>query len=184
MQIAWIMSRSAKKHSSGFYDDNDNNNMKKYPRQKNDESSSSSSSDSFHITNHSNSKYRLPTPPPAPMLPPYKRTISDEIVEINDSDDDNNNEEASPDRHRVQEESIDTDKREDSNSSDVIFVGDSTEEIEKLSWIISDCKLNLTLTVKPFTTFAFILVALDPADKVSAADFKILKLLGTGAYGR
>lgn len=142
------MSRSPKKHSSGFYDDNDNNNMKKSSRQKNaGYGETSSSSDYWRKSN--GMKYRLPTPPPAPALSPYKiNNPDDEIVEIADTDSeaeityDNNNEESSPDRHRVQgdRDSVDTEKREDSTSSDVIFVGDSTEEIEKLSWIISDSK--------------------------------------------
>jgi hypothetical protein len=127
-----------KKYSSGFHEGNDSSSMKKC-RQKNGESSNSS--DFYHRQNHG-PKYRLPTPPPAPSLSPFKRNEqNNEIVEIkSDLEEDishNNNEEALPDRHRKQE-SVDTGKREDSNSSDVIFVGDSTEEIEKLSWITSD----------------------------------------------
>lgn len=140
------MSRSMKKYSSGFHECNDSSIMKKSSRQKNTNGESSNSGDFYYQRQNHGPKYRLPTPPPAPMLSPYKRNISNEceVVEINsDSEEDisydNNNEEASPDRHRMQE-SVDTEKREDSNSSDVIFVGDSTEEIEKLSWIISDSR--------------------------------------------
>jgi hypothetical protein len=131
------MSRSLKKHSSGFHEGYDN--MKK-SRQKNGETSSTSSEYNYR---HNGPKYRSSTPPPAPMLSPLKRGDC-EVVEINsDSDEDisydNNNEEALPDRHRMQE-SVETEKRDDSNSSDVIYVGDSTEEIERLSWITSNGK--------------------------------------------
>lgn len=141
------MSRSVKNHSSGFYDDNDNN--MKSSRHKNAANGETSSSSSDYCRQSNGPKYRLPTPPPPPSLPPYKRPLADdmEIVEIDDSDDeisyDNNNEEASPDRHRVQDrESIDTEKRNDSSSSDVIFLEDSTEEIENLSKIVSDGNLS------------------------------------------
>jgi hypothetical protein len=41
------------------------------------------------------------------------------------------------------------------------------------------------ILVDRVVTFLLLLsVHLDPTDKVSAMDFKILKLLGTGAYGR
>lgn len=139
-----------KKYSSGFHEGNDNSSMRK-SRQKNatNGETSSNSSEYYDHRQINGPKYRLPTPPPAPMLSPLKRNVPDEyeVVEINsDSEEDisydNNNEEALPDRHRMQE-SVDTEKREDSNSSDVIFVGDSTEEIEKLSWIISDGKNSL-----------------------------------------
>lgn len=130
------MSRSMKKYSSGFHEGYDSS-MKKF-RQKNGENSSTSSE---HTYRQNNGPKYLSSPPPAPILSPLKRADS-EVVEINsDSDEDisydNNNEEALPDRHRMQE-SVDTEKREDSNSSDVIFVGDSTEEIERLSWITSN----------------------------------------------
>lgn len=110
--------------------------MRKFP-QKNGESSSTSSEYTYQQTN--GPKYQS-SPPPAPILSPMKRNEY-EVVEINsDSEDisyDNNNEEALKDLHR-QQESVDTEKRDDSNSSDVIFVGDSTEEIERLSWITSN----------------------------------------------
>jgi hypothetical protein len=143
-QITWTMSRSGKKHSSGFYDDNDNSNMKKSSRHKNVANGETSSSRSDYWRKSNGAKYRLPTPPPAPILSPYRREEIEIVNLDSDSEEeisyDNNNEEASPDRHRVQEdrESIDTEKREDSNSSDVIFVEDSTDDIEKLSWIVSD----------------------------------------------
>ena len=134
------MSRSTKKYSSGFHEGNESSMMKKSSRHKNATNGETSSNSSEYYR----PKYRLPSPPPAPMISPYKRNfpINNEVVEINsDSEEDisydNNNEEASPDRHRMQE-SVETDKREDSNSSDVIFIGDSNEEIEKLSWITSD----------------------------------------------
>lgn len=138
------MSRSAKKHSSGFYDDNDNNSMKQFFRQKHNENGGTSSSSSDYLRQENDRpKHRMPTTPPAPMLSPYK--IDEEIYVINsDSEDEisnnNNNEEASPDRHRVPEDrdSIDTEKRDDSNSNDVIFVEESTEEIENLSCITSN----------------------------------------------
>jgi hypothetical protein len=135
------MSRSLKKHSSGFHEGYDS--MKK-SRQKNPTNGENSSTSSEYNYRHNNGpKYRSSTPPPAPMLSPLKRGDC-EVVEINsDSDEDicydNNNEEALPDRHRMQE-SVETEKRDDSNSSDVIYVGDSTEEIERLSWITSNGK--------------------------------------------
>ncbi|CRL03025.1 CLUMA_CG016465, isoform A [Clunio marinus] len=99
----------------------------------------------------------------------YSNIMKDnEIETINlDSDDDNNNENSSPDRHQLARD--DSDDRE-SNDTDVEFVS-ATQPIyeeptfEELSKIRSDVKLL-------------------PEDKVSADDFKILKLLGTGAYGR
>lgn len=136
-----------KKYSSGFHEGNESSMMKKSSRHKNPINGETSSNSSEYFYRQNNGpKHRLPTPPPAPIISPYKRIFpnDNEVVEINsDSEEDisydNNNEEASPDRHRMQE-SVETDKREDSHSSDVIFVENSNEEIEKLSWITSDSK--------------------------------------------
>jgi hypothetical protein len=170
-----------KKYSSGFHEEYDKS-MRKF-RQKNGETSSTSSE--YNYRQNNGPKYPS-TPPPAPVISPLKRTDY-EVVEINsDSEEDisydNNNEEALPDRHRIQD-SVDTEKRDESTSSDVIFVGDSTEEIERLSWITSNGK-DFLVVLGFFAKLSLFLVHLDPDDRVSAADFKILKLLGTGAYGR
>lgn len=163
--------RKAAKYSSGFFDDNTSSiNLQAQSRmnilQENDETSSSEEEDSQQSDDHSS----LHVSDPKPFLP------SEEIVTIDDSDDeqdtsyDNNNEEDLPDRHRFNEnddvrDSNDTVKNEESDSdNDVVCTGEIDDFVEK-SRISSNISLN-------------------PEDKVSIENFELLKLLGTGAYGK
>lgn len=96
-----------------------------------------------------------------------------EVVTIDDDTDeeffDNNNEEASPDRHLDDHCDSDETERDDSESSDVVCVGGFMPTAQDQSIQLS----KIRSTAEP----------LHPADRVSMRNFKLLKLLGTGAYG-
>lgn len=161
--------RKATKYSSGFFDDT---------------SSLASSVINSSTTDRQSSMSRnqRSEPPSCDVSPRHRDNgndlkspfIPEDIVTIDDSEEecsfDNNNEEASPDRHRYEYEDIrdsnDTVKNEenDSDSDDVVFCREIDEFVEK-SRISSNISLN-------------------PKDKVSINNFKLLKLLGTGAYGK
>lgn len=143
------------------------NTRKMNVRQDNDAASSSDEGSSRHQNGHS----------PALFITPVSLQTHEDIVTIDDSDEeqdistDNNNEEASPDRHRYNgnddvRDSNETERNEDtdSDSDDVVFAGEIDEFVEK-SRISSN-------------------ILLHPEDKVSIENFKLLKLLGTGAYGK
>lgn len=129
------MSRSSKKHSSGFHEEYDTGAM--------DGESSSASEDRQYSTRRMHQKVE-------PSLLPIV-TIS-----IEDSDDelDNNNEESSPDRHRrgfegeeQLRDSNETTKRQDTDDSDNEVV-EVSDEIENISKIVSNG--NNILEVKNF----------------------------------
>ena len=120
----------------------------------------------------------------------------EEVIEI-DSDDsrdgfgNNNNEESSPDRQRAYEQNNNNDSDDhDSTSSDVVVVSDDYqrfyEDIEQSSRITSTGKMKFPSFENKFVFDKInkISVQLNPEDKVNKNDFKILKLLGTGAYGK
>lgn len=98
-----------------------------------------------------------------------------DVVTIDDDTDeepyDNNNEETSPDRHRDYEnDHRDSDETEVNDSeSDVVCVEDFIPSAHEQSIELS----KIRTTGEP----------LHPADRVSIKNFKLLKLLGTGAYG-
>lgn len=100
-----------------------------------------------------------------------------EVVTIDDDTDEeddpcnNNNGEASPDRHREYENDLrDSEETERNDSeSDVVIVNDALPTAAELSIELSKIRSK----GEP----------LHPDDRVSIKNFKLLKLLGTGAYG-
>lgn len=114
----------------------------------------------------------------------------EEVVTIEDSDEEmsynNNNEEISPYKTRHNKKNETPAKKNEESDDEVIFVGEDTMELESLSKIDTKGKVfNISIFSCPAThTIRMFSVKLDPREKVSAKNFQILSLLGTGAYGR
>lgn len=98
--------------------------------------------------------------------PPKNLDLSEVVTIDDDSDDDNNNAESSPDRHQAVEndqsycDSDETDRRQESTSSDVVIVEEyptkELEEIEELSRITSNgkfffCRVDLNVNPEMFS---------------------------------
>lgn len=124
---------------------------------------------------------------------------ANEVIEI-DSDDsqDEMNMTNNNDRSK-NEQNNNRDSDRESTSSDIVIVNDQYQifyaDIERLSTIKSNGEhtrdletLKIIAVIKKFVLikiiFYYLAEPLHPNDKVSAKNFKILKLLGTGAYGK
>ncbi|CAG9801084.1 unnamed protein product [Chironomus riparius] len=166
------MDKSSKKHNHNKFGDTDKNNKMRNVQNGFHESGSDSEiyEDVQRDVNRSYKNHR--GPPAKPETEDEEE--AEEVIEIDSEDSrdgyrNNNNEESSPDRQRAYEQNNNNESERESTSSDVVIVSDDFqrfyEDIEQSSKIVSTVQLN-------------------PEDKVNKNDFKILKLLGTGAYGK
>lgn len=192
------MDKSSKKNNQNNFGDIDKSSSKMKNVQ-NGFHESGSDNEIYEDIKHdmSRSSYKLHRPA-KPDTDDEEEEAEEEVIEIDSEDSregfrNNNNEESSPDRQRAYEQNNNNDSERESTSSDVVVVSDDYqrfyEDIEQSSKIVSTGRLFTNPPIYKRVTDRSIsinnaIVQLNPEDKVNKNDFKILKLLGTGAYGK